>query len=66
VSGRLSVVVPCWLALCQWRSVVALLGRGAFGQHWLWCGDGCLVSVKAVFSIVEGVVLCVAAKVLCG
>jgi hypothetical protein len=45
---------------------VALLGRGAFGQHWLWCGDGCLVDVKAVFSMVEGVVLCVAAKVLCG
>jgi hypothetical protein len=48
------------------RSVVALLDRGAFGQRWLWCGDGCLVSVKTVLSVVDGVVLCAAAKVLCG
>jgi hypothetical protein len=48
------------------RSVVALLDRGAFGQRWLWCGDGYLVSVKTVLSVVDGVVLCAAAKVLCG
>jgi hypothetical protein len=43
-----------------------LLGQGAFGQRWLWCGDGCLVNVKAVLSVVEGAVLCVLAKVLRG
>jgi hypothetical protein len=45
---------------------VALLGRGAFGQHWLWCGDGCLIGVKAILSVVEGAALCAAAKVLRG